>query len=307
MVTFGGISEIGLLGDTWEFDGRSWLQRITTKSPSARSLYAMATSPTGGIVMFGGDTVDGASSETWTWDGVSWHELGGVGPTARTHAGIAYDSLRHRVVLFGGLTDDDTELGDTWTWDGTTWTELSPASSPTPRSQSAMAYDVVRDRVVLIGGDDSSTNPEVWELDGTTWARGVDAPRSLLGPGVAYDTSQSLSAVVFTAGRDMIGYDRSDAFTYDLERRPCHDRERRTAPPTPRQEFAFAYDPSFGADILLMHGGIEYLFFNNSTSWYGDTDYYSAGSWGLVQLRTSPTPARAWPRWSTTAGGGARC
>jgi len=34
----------------------------------------------------------------------------------------AYDPLRHRVVVFGGVTSSLVSPRDTWTWDGTDWT-----------------------------------------------------------------------------------------------------------------------------------------------------------------------------------------
>ncbi len=65
--SFGGKNP-GTLADTWEWDGSTWLPKVTTPNPPARSGHAMA-----------------------------------------------YDRLRHRVVLFGG-DHDGTLQDDTWEW-----------------------------------------------------------------------------------------------------------------------------------------------------------------------------------------------
>ncbi|HEY1089265.1 MAG TPA: kelch repeat-containing protein, partial [Archangium sp.] len=89
-------------------------------------------------------------------------------PGRRAHA-MAYDSTRHRVVLFGGAGP----LGDTWEWDGTRWVLRLPANSPPARAFHAMAFDPVRQRVVLFGGRGENDQPldDTWEWDGTNWVR----------------------------------------------------------------------------------------------------------------------------------------
>ena len=46
---------------------------------------------------------------------------------------MAYDSVRHVVVLFGG----EGPLGDTWEWDGNSWTQIA-VTGPSARDESAM-------------------------------------------------------------------------------------------------------------------------------------------------------------------------
>ena len=75
-------------------------------------------------------------------------------PGVRRAHGVAYDLIRARTLLFGGM--DTARLADTWEWDGTSWTQLSPTTSPSARNNFAMTYDLVRDRVLLFGGKDST-------------------------------------------------------------------------------------------------------------------------------------------------------
>lgn len=60
-------------------------------------------------------------AETWTLAGHVWTQANPQhSPSPRSDAGIAYDGVRHNVVLFGGLPTPASSAGlaDTWTWDG---------------------------------------------------------------------------------------------------------------------------------------------------------------------------------------------
>jgi len=72
---------------------------------------------------------------------------------------MAFDSLRGRVVLFGGW--NGIELGDTWEWDGGTWQQRSTPTAPAARGGAGMAYDPFRGRAVLFGGTTGAT--DTWE------------------------------------------------------------------------------------------------------------------------------------------------
>src|SRR5688572_1619266 len=63
--------------------------------------------------------------DTWSWDGVTWTLLAPPqSPSSgREHFAIASDSVRQRIVLYGGFVSaTQTRLSDTWEWDGETWT-----------------------------------------------------------------------------------------------------------------------------------------------------------------------------------------
>lgn len=90
------------------------------------------------------DTVDGESCDDGTLgrsqDGCSstcqteiaiWTEITPRSIGARAFAGTAYDSVRERVVLFGGESAEDIS-GDTWEWDANSelWHRRFPARSP---------------------------------------------------------------------------------------------------------------------------------------------------------------------------------
>src|SRR5438034_701360 len=52
-----------------------------------------------------------------------WTQKEDIGPTARMNAGMAYDVIRRRAVLFGGQAAPGL-LNDTWVWNGELWRHL---------------------------------------------------------------------------------------------------------------------------------------------------------------------------------------
>jgi hypothetical protein len=133
-VVFGGARDRGepTMHDTWEWDGREW-QRKGTSGPPPRDHHAMTyDSRRQRVLVFGGgrqlpngsfpaDTTGAWLRDLWAWDGTSWTQLAESGPPSRGGLpGLAYDSRRDRVVLFGG-----GHLDGTWEWDGHAWRQVN--------------------------------------------------------------------------------------------------------------------------------------------------------------------------------------
>jgi Galactose oxidase, central domain len=179
LVVFGGSAGPGrALGETWEYDGAAWT-RVAGPAPPARQAHAMVyDARRGRTVLFGGMGVGPqgqappALGDTWEYDGTGWVLRDGPAPPPRHGAGVAYDSHRGLVILFGGAGADGF-LGDTWAWNGTVWRQLS-ATGPEARAMGYIAYDKRRDRVVLFGGRKGWPDGDLgdtWEWDGTRWQR----------------------------------------------------------------------------------------------------------------------------------------
>ena len=106
----------------------------------------------------------------------SWRErlADATTPRPRSDAAGAYDPVRGRVVLFGGVDGVAAPRNDLWEWDGDTWLERTDAACPGPsaRSEHAMAFDSARGATVLFGGRDMNAVPldDLWTWDGQTWA-----------------------------------------------------------------------------------------------------------------------------------------
>lgn len=64
-------------------------------------------------------------NDTLEWDGQIWTHVADTGPRRIWHR-ITFDSVRQRVVLFGGHPGEGTQsLNDTWEWDGALWTQVA--------------------------------------------------------------------------------------------------------------------------------------------------------------------------------------
>jgi hypothetical protein len=166
-----------VLGDTWEWDGNQWIPRLSAHFPPARSGAAMAyDSQRSRTVLFGGDAgpyTPGLLSDTWEWDGTDWTQRQVVSPPARWKPGMAYDSQRGRMVMFGGYGGGGGDLRDTWEWDGTTWTQRTTNPNLGARERVVMAFDSLRNRTVMFGGLAGALfiYDEVWEWDGNNWTQ----------------------------------------------------------------------------------------------------------------------------------------
>jgi len=134
----------------------------------------------GKVVLFSGlDASSAAISDMWEWDGTArtWTEITvtGTKPSARNDAAMAYDSERHKLMLFGG--NDGALKQDMWEFDGETgaWSDVTPIGvKPSKRNRVSMAYDRMRAKLVLFGGfDGSAMSGETWEWDCTlgSWAQ----------------------------------------------------------------------------------------------------------------------------------------
>ncbi|MEW6208779.1 MAG: kelch repeat-containing protein [Acidobacteriota bacterium] len=123
ILLFGGVDpNVGsglVLGDTWVWDGTTWIQKFPSTTPQARYSPAMAyDGARGQVILFGGGLSDSSLvSDTWVWDGSNWTQrLPATSPPARIYSGIAYDAARMQVLLFGGSSNAFTHilLNDTW-------------------------------------------------------------------------------------------------------------------------------------------------------------------------------------------------
>jgi hypothetical protein len=177
-IAFGGSAGRGHAhGDTWAFDGERW-SRLATTSPPARQAHAMVYDERRGVTVLFGGMARAASGppqtlgDLWEFDGNTWTQVNATGPLPRNSAGMAYDSKRGLVILFGG-GDASGFKGDTWSWDGAVWRKLAD-TGPDPRAMGYLAYDTRRDRIVLFGGRKGWPNGDLndtWEWDGSTWRR----------------------------------------------------------------------------------------------------------------------------------------
>jgi hypothetical protein len=159
-VLFGGISDLfngRLLVDTWEWDGKDWVERFPAQSPPACGPMAYDAARKRSVL------ITLITFETWEWDGTDWfRRFPRDRPSPVASAGIAYDEARSRIILFGGAAGSSTSDA-TWEWDGDNWL-LRSRTGPSSRFGSGLAYDTQRGRAVLFGGlGQGRSNSDTWE------------------------------------------------------------------------------------------------------------------------------------------------
>ena len=196
VVLFGGLGG-QVFGDTWVWDGATWILRATGGPPPRLDPGMAYDASRREVVLFGGDGgSSGELDDTWVWDGTSWtQKFPAAHPSARLRHAMTFDAARSEVVLFGGgLKSLPSLTADTWVWDGINWTQRFPAVSPPSTGFSSMVFDAVRSRVILFGGQDDVVvaRNDTWAWDGTNWTRlfPPTSPSPRIGHRMAYDSGR---------------------------------------------------------------------------------------------------------------------
>ncbi len=138
--------------------------------------------------------------ETYVSTAAGWIRLQpAASPSRRCGHALAYDSLRQRVVLFGGHNEYPPyeDHDDTWEWDGATWLQRTTTVRPSVRWGQGMVYDVARGRCVLFGGCHTANLDDTWEWDGSTWIQRSPAnrPSARYFLGMAYDSVRQVTVL----------------------------------------------------------------------------------------------------------------
>ncbi len=182
-VLFGGSQpQFGAYTETWTFDGAEWTPENPLTSPPGRGGASMVFDAQRGVtVMFGGisNSPFGGNSydDTWEWDGVTWRQRTTATTPARSgRYAMAYDTLRGRTVVFGGV-QSTLLLGasnQTWEYDGNNWQQRNVAVNPGPLDGPAMCYAETLNTCVLFGGVtpvSGAMSTATWLWNGTAWTQ----------------------------------------------------------------------------------------------------------------------------------------
>lgn len=184
--------------DTWAFDGIDWTQ-VQDVGPTARRAHATAyDSARGRLVLFGGlhtqdpDHPRQPLGDTWEWDGESWTQVEETGPAPRGAHCMAYDTARQRVVLFGGISAEVTDVfDDTWEWDGTNWTKVADTGA-SPRAGAAMTSTGAT--LILHGGSgpDEVALGDTWQWTAGEWTKLQEmGPSARIEHAMAFDRDRN--------------------------------------------------------------------------------------------------------------------
>lgn len=228
---FGGQSFAGVFNkETWEWTGTRWVRKTAVlESDSnfkARAGHVVVADTTRNKLFMHagryGQTAGQMLSDGYEWDGTNWATVSFVStspfPPARFGHAMVYDSVRQRVILFGGwdaVTGDPYD--DTWEFDGTNWAQIAiPGTAgvarPYARGNHSMAYDATRQRVILFGGstsEDVATPGEISNGRNDTWEYNPSAgtwseKQALANPGVRNPDRATRTSMVYDAARNKV-------------------------------------------------------------------------------------------------------
>jgi polyisoprenoid-binding protein YceI len=185
-------------------------------------------------------------------------------PPVRSSHGLAFDTRRSRLVLFGGSDSVYHALGDTWEWAEGRWTRLD-IDGPAPRAGFAMSFDSRRGRVVLFGGRTTAgLAHDTWEFDGHVWTR-VDTtgPPERNLTAMAFDESRG-RAVLFSGS--LARGESADTWEWD----GAHWTMASETGPSARGSHSLVYDPQRKRVVLIggyVDDGVADSWEWDGTSW----------------------------------------
>jgi hypothetical protein len=117
VILFGGTDQTQLFGDSWAWDGATWVQ-IAEFGPSARFNAPITSGGSGQVFLYGGQSAligaTPAYADTWELEVKLWTQRQDIGPGPLEAPAMAFDSARARFVLFGGNITGGSLSGSTW-------------------------------------------------------------------------------------------------------------------------------------------------------------------------------------------------
>ncbi len=207
----GGALNVGASNQTWRYDGTTWTQLGT--GPTKAGFDLVHDTNRAVFVAYGGTNTSpfgGASNnQTWEFDGTTWTQ---VTPLTTTPGGLGlygacFDSVRNKLVLYGGLANSMFPIDSniTWEWNGIDWAQITTVGNPGPLERPAMCFHAGIAKTVMFGGIDVQIGgvDTTWLYDGTTWsAAPVTGPKPSVRTGakMAYDSIRGVC--VLTGGVD---------------------------------------------------------------------------------------------------------
>jgi len=214
-------------------------------------------------------------------------------PSTRICAAMKYDSESDRMVLFGGWSEDRTDIGETWTYNfnNNSWKMQTPESAPSARYRPAMAYDSESDRMILFGGMSETTAVrDTWAYDynSNNWTNmnPSTAPPARILAAMVYD--KSVDRIIFFGGSNVaktLFY--TDTWTYDYNSNTWNELTY-TTHPSGRCYINMAYDEESNRSILF--GGETDGNIRSDETWAYEYTNNSLTTTPLTSTTTSTIP-----------------
>jgi hypothetical protein len=212
-------------------------------------------------------------------------------PSRRDRYGTAYDSTRHRILIWGGL-QDATRLSDLWERDANIedWTEIATTGTPAARFQPHLMFDPFDGSLYLYGGFDSAYFTDIHRYVPTSQAwediTPTLVPRGRQFPGIALDSVRR--KILLFGGWDAFGVELlADTWEFDLTLRTWK-QTKMADPPAPREGSSLFIDDVTGDPILF--GGSTGVAFSAPT-----VEFYrwTPGRWVALPASEATLPPEA--------------
>lgn len=263
------------------WNGTAWQALGAPNLPDVSALYFDAARTA--LIAFDSSWTE----HVWTGAGPTWTAGAAArpSPNARLQSAAFDDSAGRAAVLWLEGSAIGLTRCTTSSWDGRQWTHLwnSDDAHTGDIDDLAMAYDPVRARTVLVAGGFSGPLPvEVWEFDGTAYARipTVSGPLQRQGQSMAFSGVGSTGCLLFG------GFDGAMlADTWLWNGTAWSPLAPQNIPPA-RDGAAMSFDAVRGRVVLF--GGRDAGFQRLADTWE-----WTGSDWTRVH---QSGPARAWHR-----------
>ena len=183
LLVFGGQQGSSFFNDTWQYDPDTarWAE-LSPEGPLPAARYGAggAFSPSVAedeprpflpetFIVTHGFTANGRFNDSWALDVTTdtWAEVSPSDerPVERCLMRAIWDTLRNRIVMYGGQTTGEPFLDDLWTLSAPGWSTLAREPHPSARTFYSFVFDGTRNEALLFGGNTAvGAQNDVWVL-----------------------------------------------------------------------------------------------------------------------------------------------
>lgn len=269
----------------WQWDGTRW-EATPVGAAGGTLTGAAAVTDASGPFLFGGYLKNvGPVATQLAWDGTAWRSPSiPIAVSGRQGMGVALDTRRRRLQVFGDSTGIQAATSEAWELVGAEWKLASSAFPLRDQNESVAVYDDAQQATVIVKAGSSTA----W--DGIKWSATTPTP-NILTPRLAFVPGVGDALV----GTPAVGIMRPVQ---------VHVRGMADGPwtlqgegPPERSEAALGYDPI--ARKLVMFGGtggalsIVSYELNDTWLWDPTTRVWSEAS-PLIQPAVRSSASIAW-------------
>ena len=247
------------------------------------------------IYLFGGQD-SAARNDLWAYSLATrqWAEIAvtGTRPAARFGHTLVFDSVRRRVVVFGGQSAGF--FSDVWAYSITAgaWSQLSPNDAgPNRRYGHSGIYDTARDRLVISHGfTDEGRFDDTWAFDfsNNTWrdiSPASNRPVRRCLHHAAHDQANGRMYLYGGCASPFGPCPLGDLWSFDLTQNRWTQIATTTAPPA-RQHYGMEFDAVRGRLIIFGGSGNGVL----NDTWEFNP---AASTWQLLPIQGTPPEPRS--------------